>query len=161
MRVGITGHANLVAECRDDVRSALGGVLAAELAERGGSLVGVTCLAPGADQLFAEAVLDLGGAVEVVLPAGDYRTKLAPDDVLRYDDLLRRASVVSVLPFEMSGRRAYAAASERVLASVELLLAVWDGRPPDGRGGTADVVDHARATGVEVRVVWPETARRA
>jgi hypothetical protein len=161
MRVGITGHANLVAECRDDVRSALGGVLLDELAERGGALVGVTCLAPGADQLFAEAVLDLGGAVEVVLPAGDYRTKLTPADVPRYDDLLRRAAVVSVLPFEMSGRRAYVAASERVLASVELLLAVWDGRPPDGRGGTADVVDHARATGVEVRVVWPETARRA
>lgn len=30
---------------------------------------GVTCLARGADQIFARVVLDLGGTVEVVLPA--------------------------------------------------------------------------------------------
>ncbi|MDT7785772.1 MAG: hypothetical protein QOF58_4191, partial [Pseudonocardiales bacterium] len=69
MRVGITGHMNLVPECVPAVRAAI-----TEVLERlGHPVVGVTCLAPGADQVFARAVLGLGGQVEVVLPALDYR----------------------------------------------------------------------------------------
>ncbi|MBW4720954.1 hypothetical protein [Saccharothrix obliqua] len=159
MRVGITGHSNLVPECADAVREAVRAVLVAEAAG-GSSLVGVTCLAPGADQLFARAVLDLGGRVEAVLPAADYRDKLKPERRAEYDELLGEADVVSVLPNEVSGRQAYVMANERMLASVELLIAVWDGNPPDGRGGTADVVETARASGVPVVVVWPPGARR-
>jgi hypothetical protein len=48
--------------------------------------VGVTCLACGADQLFAHAVLDVGGAVEVVLPAADYRErKVKPANTAEFD----------------------------------------------------------------------------
>ncbi|WP_367137757.1 hypothetical protein [Saccharothrix sp. HUAS TT1] len=160
MRVGITGHSNLAPDCVDDVREAIRTALEAEAAG-GSSLVGVTCLAPGADQLFAGVVLELGGRVEVVLPAMDYREKLKPEKRAAYDELLARAHVVSVLPNELSGRHAYVMANERMLASVELLIAVWDGQPPDGRGGTADVVETARASGVPVVVVWPGGARRA
>jgi hypothetical protein len=160
MRVGITGHSNLVPECVDAVRAEVRSVLEAEV-PGGSSLVGVTCLAPGADQLFARVVLELGGRVEVVLPAMDYREKLKPSRRAEYDELLARAHVVSVLPNELSGRQAYVMANERMLASVELLIAVWDGNPPDGRGGTADVVETARASGVPVIVVWPPTARRS
>lgn len=38
------------------------------LAAHANSLVGVSCLVRGADQLFARVVLELGGALEVVLP---------------------------------------------------------------------------------------------
>ncbi|ONI90247.1 hypothetical protein ALI22I_13070 [Saccharothrix sp. ALI-22-I] len=159
MRVGITGHSKLAPDCVDAVRTEIRAALEAEAA--GGSpLVGVTCLAPGADQLFARVVLELGGRVEVVLPAMDYREKLKPEKRAEYDELLARAHVVSVLPNELSGRHAYVMANERMLASVELLIAVWDGQPPDGRGGTADVVETARASGVPVVVVWPEGASR-
>jgi hypothetical protein len=41
--------------------------------EGDGSLVGISCLADGADQLFARAVVDMGGALEVVIPAERYR----------------------------------------------------------------------------------------
>lgn len=40
------------------------------------------------------------------------------------------------------------------------LLAVWDGRPAWGFGGTADVVAYAERTGTPVRILWPEGARR-
>ncbi|GAA1352064.1 hypothetical protein [Saccharothrix algeriensis] len=159
MRVGITGHSNLVPDCADAVRTAVRTALEAEVAGRS-PLVGVTCLAPGADQLFARAVLELGGRVEAVLPAADYRDRLKPERRAEYDELLAAAHVVSALPNEVSGRQAYVMANERMLASVELLIAVWDGNPPDGRGGTADVVETARASGVPVVVVWPEEARR-
>ncbi|GAA3874921.1 hypothetical protein GCM10022243_44810 [Saccharothrix violaceirubra] len=160
MRVGITGHGNLVPECVDGVRAALRATVEQEV-PGGSSLVGVTCLAPGADQLFARVVLDLGGRVEVVLPALDYRDRMKPEKRPAYDELLAKAHVVSVLPNELSGRHAYVMANERMLASVELLIAVWDGNPPDGRGGTADVVETARASGVPVVVVWPPGAARA
>jgi hypothetical protein len=159
MRVGITGHSNLVPECVDAVHAAIRAVLLEETGRS--SLIGVTCLAPGADQVFARAVLELGGKVEVVLPAMDYREKLKPERLSAYDELIAKADIVSVLPFMLSGRQAYVAATERMLASVELLVAVWDGEPAGGRGGTGDVVEHARATGVPVVVIWPDTARRA
>ncbi|HUQ56885.1 hypothetical protein [Lentzea sp.] len=156
MRVGVTGHSNLVPDCIPAVRAALTEVLD----QLGRPLVGVTCLAPGADQVFARAVLALGGEVEVVLPALDYRERLKPHQLAEYDELRAAATVVSVLPHMSSGRLAYVAANERMLASVELLVAVWDGVPAQGRGGTADVVEQARASGVPIEVVWPPEARR-
>ncbi|MGW4212532.1 hypothetical protein ACWEIJ_31395 [Lentzea sp. NPDC004789] len=156
MRIGITGHTNLVPECIPAVQAAIAEVLA----ELGRPLVGVTCLAPGADQVFARAVLELGGQVEVVLPALDYRDKLKPHQLAEYDELRAAATVVSVLPHMSSGRLAYVAANERMLASVEMLVAVWDGVPAQGKGGTADVVEQARASGVPIHVVWPPQARR-
>jgi hypothetical protein len=40
------------------------------------------------------------------------------------------------------------------------MMAVWDGHPADGRGGTGDVVERARALGLPVTVVWPAGAAR-
>jgi hypothetical protein len=48
-----------------------------------------------------------------------------------------------------------------VLGAVDAMVAVWDGAPAGGHGGTADVVDAARERGVPVTVVWPVGARRA
>ncbi len=43
----------------------------------------------------------------------------------------------------------------------DLLLAVWDGRPAAGRGGTAEIVEYARTLGVEVRVIPAQRAAPA
>ncbi|WP_228798363.1 hypothetical protein [Nocardia cyriacigeorgica] len=43
-------------------------------------LVGVSCIARAADSVFAQAVLDCGGQLEVVLPSRNYRErKVKPD----------------------------------------------------------------------------------
>ncbi len=65
-----------------------------------------------------------------------------------------------VLPFGTSNRDAYAAANEDVLGGVDVLVAVWDGAPPDGKGGTGDTVHTARTRGVAGAVGWPHGARR-
>jgi hypothetical protein len=45
---------------------------------------------------------------------------------------------------------------------VEHLVAVWDGEPSDGHGGTGDVVAAARERGLPVTAVWPDgTARES
>lgn len=159
MRIGITGHSNLAPDAVPLVADALRDVLAGQSA--GQSVTGVTSLARGADQLFARAVLDLGGQVEVVLPASDYRErKVKPDNAADFAELIGRAATVTTMPFETSNRDAYLAASEHVLAIVDAMVAVWDGQPSDGRGGTGDVVAAARERNVPVTVVWPQGASR-
>lgn len=64
------------------------------------------------------------------------------------------------MPFAESSREAYMAASEHVLSTVDAIVAVWDSRPSDGRGGTGNVVEAACARGIPVTVVWPDGAER-
>jgi hypothetical protein len=157
-RIGITGHSNLtpatVPLVAEHIRAALN-------TGQSGDLVGLTCLARGADQVFARVVLDLGGSVEVVLPAADYRErKVKPDNAAEFDDLISKAAVVHTMPFGRSDADAYMAASEHILSTVDSLIAVWDGQPSGGYGGTADVVESARTRGIPVTVIWPDSARR-
>jgi hypothetical protein len=158
VRIGITGHSNLTPESVPLVAAELRTVLS----ERSEPLVGLSCLARGADQVFARVVLELGGRLDVVLPAVDYRErKVKPDNRNDFEDLIGQAATVRVLPFEVSNRDAYAAANDEVLAEVDELVAVWDGTPPDGKGGTADTVETARARDIPVVVVWPRGATRS
>jgi hypothetical protein len=154
-RIGITGHTNLTAASLEVVSAAVRAALAGETPEE---LSGVTCLARGADQVFAHAILDLGGTLHVVLPAADYRSDQA--DLTTFDALLDRAATVHTMPFPRSGPAAYMAASEHMLARIDTLIAVWDGLPSAGYGGTADVVRAARDRGLPVTVVWPPEATR-
>lgn len=157
-RIGITGHTNLSRDAVPLVVEELRGVIRGHGEDE---LVGITCLAQGPDQIFARVVLECGGAVEVVLPASDYREqKIGADNLAEFDDLISRARVVRTLPFEKSNRDAYMAASEKVLDSVDSLIAVWDGNPSGAYGSTADVVRAARQRGLPVIVVWPAGARR-
>jgi hypothetical protein len=164
-RIGVTGHSNLTDPSMPLVADALRAAVEQVRSELGGQaadpdLTGVTCLAPGADQLFARVVLDLGGRVEVVLPAEDYRQRLDPARRAEFDELVAAAADVRVLPFERAGRPAYLAAGEEVVGSVQAVVAVWDGKPAERPGSTAGVVARARERGVPVRIVWPSGARR-
>lgn len=157
MRIGITGHSNLAPESVRAVAQAL----RAALTDVGQPITGVSCLARGADQVFARVVLDIGAELHVVLPAADYRERtVKPDNREAFESLLARAEKVHTLPFETSNRDAYAAANDTVLSDVDVLVAVWDGLPPDGKGGTGDMVQLARERGVPVTVVWPQGVRR-
>jgi hypothetical protein len=123
-------------------------------------MTGLSLLADGADQIFARAVLEAGGAIEAVIPAAEYRDGLPPGARDEYDALLAKAVTVHRLPFTGSTSESHMAASEFMIDHAEELWAVWDGKPARGYGGTADVVAYARLSGVPVRVIWPEGARR-
>ncbi|BDU04683.1 hypothetical protein GV791_12000 [Nocardia cyriacigeorgica] len=156
--IGITGHSNLSEATQMFVADELRVVLRPYA---GTGLVGITCLARGADQIFAQIVLELGGAIEVVIPAADYVSGIRqPADRKRVDDFIANARAVHELPFLMSGPESYLAASKELINRSDLLVAVWDGSPPDGRGGTADAVTYAKRIGRNVAVVWPENSER-
>jgi hypothetical protein len=156
--IGITGHMNLTPASVPLVREAIRAVLTPYSES---VLVGISCLAAGADSIFAELVLDLGGELQAILPAADYRDrKVAPEHAAQFDDLIRRADSVQVMPFAVSNSDAYAVANEAVLAACDRLIAVWDGQAPADKGGTAAVVHQATKRGLPVEVVWPEGAER-
>lgn len=129
---------------------------------QGADLIGISCLAKGADQLFARAVLDLGGQLIVILPSPDYREqKVKPDNRAEFDALLARATEVRHMPYAESGREAYEAANNTLLDLADQIAAVWDGQPGADQGGTGAVVQRARHLGKPVHVIWPEGATRA
>lgn len=67
----------------------------------------------------------------------------------QFEALIGKAARVEALSFETSNRDAYMVASETVLCGVDVLVAVWDGKPSDGHGGTGEV----RHLGLPVGVV--------
>jgi len=157
VRIGVTGHVMLA----DGTEALVYRALTEALRPHAADLHGVTCLANGADQLFARAVHALHGTFEVVLPAADYRRAvIGPRERRAFDRLLRRAAAVSYMPFDTSGPDAYLAASEEMLRRVDRLFAVWDGEPSETAGSTADVVRRAARLGVPVTVYWPDGAQR-
>ncbi|WP_338484269.1 hypothetical protein VM636_09340 [Streptomyces sp. SCSIO 75703] len=157
MRMGITGHRGLGGDVERWVRERLG--VAVRACDAAG-LVGVSCVADGPDAWFAEAVLAHGGRLEVVIPAAGYRAALPEWHHATYDALLERACEVHGTGMEESTSEAHMAGSEILVGLSDALLAVWDGEPARGFGGTADVVAYAERSGVPVRVLWPEEATR-
>ncbi|MBU3868146.1 hypothetical protein KN815_30055 [Streptomyces sp. 4503] len=156
MRLGITGHRGLSAEVERLVRRALRD----EVARRGPDLVGVSCIADGPDAWFAELVLEAGGRLEVVVPAEQYREGLPEEHHQTYDRLIEQAADIHRTGMVESDSQAHMAGSEILVGLVDELVAVWDGQPARGYGGTADVVAYAERTGVRSRVIWPEGATR-
>ncbi|QIS15598.1 hypothetical protein [Nocardia arthritidis] len=155
-RVAITGHRGLPA----DTTALVDRMLRGAVLRRAADLVGVSCLADGPDSLFARAVLDYGGRLIAVVPARTYRAALPVEHHRVYDELLSAAIKVIELDRDESNAEAHLAAGLRMLDEADELLAVWDGAPARGVGGTADVVAAARRRGLPVTVIWPGGATR-
>jgi len=156
-RLAVTGHRGL----SEKTTALVGAALRSEISKHEDeTLIGLTCLADGADTLFARAILDHGGALNVVVPARKYRDSLPEEHHATYDALIAEAAEIIHLDHVESDSDAHMDASLRMLADADELLAVWDGKPARGRGGTADVVDAAHDKGVPVTVVWPTGAKR-
>lgn len=154
--VGVTGHQGLTPDTEKLVADAIDRQLH-EVQE----LVGISSLAEGADQIFAERVLAAGGQLTVILPAACYARTFPHGRVRQhYEDLLSRAEQVIRLPFDEPAEEAYWAAGKEVVDQCDLLLAVWNGEPAGGLGGTADIVAYARTKGRPTIVIWPPNAAR-
>jgi hypothetical protein len=130
------------------------------LVAHGPEVRGVSCLADGADQIFARAVVELGGTLEAVVCSERYREELPADTHDEYDMLMSVAETVHRLRYVESTSESHMAGGLLMLDLADELYAVWDGQPARGYGGTADVVAEARRRGIKVHIIWPEGARR-
>jgi hypothetical protein len=151
--LGVTGHRTIPPGARDFVATAVDDILR----DAGSPLEAFTSLAAGADQLVATAVLRAGGRLHVILPSRGYeRTFDAREDLVRFRSLLEAADAVISLEYAEPSEEAFLAAGKSIVDHCDVLIAVWDGEPARGLGGTADVVGYARHTGKAVSVVWPD-----
>lgn len=172
IRIGVTGHRNLesspaLAEVPAQVRRLL--PISATTPVRFGA---VSALAEGADRLVVEQVFDYAARhgeearLEVVLPFDRHRyielQEFSPAAEAEFEAWLDRATSVTELggPWEPKTRdRSYEAAGQTVVARSDVLVALWDGRPSRGRGGTAETLLFA----AEIRkpCIWVPSDREA
>ena len=131
-------------------------------------LIGFSSAARGADLLFLEAVHDLGGETHVVLPyhqdefmtasvenagAGDWRSRFERQlAVSRVVYASSSRSLVGGLAYDYANQLVHGLGLVRARElETELVgLAVWDGQPGDGFGGTASAVRQWQQQGVPV-----------
>jgi hypothetical protein len=153
--VGVTGHRDLVAAevpgLRTKAREFLAGL---QSSHHDLPLVVMSPLAEGADRLVAEEARALGIPLIVPLPfpreiyEQDFKS---PESLAQFRELCSAAEVVELpllpgdTPESVAGhgpRRDahYARLGIFLCAHCHILLAVWDGKPSDKLGGTAQVV---------------------
>ncbi len=163
LTVGVTGHRGLEEETLlgERVRDAL-----LDAKERFGAerLTVVSALAEGADRLVAREALEQAGAsLEAILPldSSDYCEDFETDaSQHEFRALVARAARVTVVPRSETRPEAYERAGRAIVDSCDVLIALWDGKPSKGRGGTAEIVEYATQHCVpQIRISTDGTAR--
>jgi class 3 adenylate cyclase len=137
-----------------------------------GAGFGYASAACGSDLIFLEALADTGAKAHVVLPYNREQFVRNSVDVVpggdwaaRFDRVLERAAEVIVASDQPlgSGSTSYEYAFRLLDGSAGVradeldtelrCLAVWDGYPGDGAGGTATAIDHWRRQGRTLDVI--------
>jgi len=161
LTVGVTGHRDLVTAEVPEIEARVARFLDG-LAKRFPDLELqlLTPLAEGGDQLAARVAVRLGIKLVVVLPfsLAEYEKDFASAGELQlFRELLQQANRVIELPLihgewddgvfsRVERDRQYAQAGVFISNHCQILLALWDGKPPKASGGTADVVHYHLTT---------------
>ena len=155
MNIGITGHQELDQDSLWSwVKSELL-VIIKDLAENKNEIVGISCLAIGADQLFAKLILSIDGQLLAIIPFSDYEKTFKNNDLDNYKNVLKLAFKIEVLPKQSSNEESFFTAGKRVVELSDIILAVWDGKKAEGLGGTGDIVAYAKKINKKVIHINP------
>jgi len=150
--IGWTGHRHLkntgIVEETLDV--AIGTLLQGHRFNSGkGSMVsGYGSLAIGADMLVTKILQDRGVPYDLVLPT-------TTDDSDEIDKMVQEARSEKRVQPMVEQNLEYRQLGNDIVNACDVLVAVWDGQPARGPGGTAEVVGLARSLGKPVIVVCP------
>lgn len=160
--VGVTGHrpnrlaVDKVDLIRRDIAKTLGKI---EKKYPGAQFQLASGLAEGADRLTAFSALGAGWKLTAILAfhrrrfEEDFQT---PESIGEFRALVNSSGkIVEPAPRWHRDRPVedgYSAVGDWLVSKSDILLAIWDGKPSQGRGGTVDVVERARDKGVSV--IW-------
>ncbi|HUP18581.1 MAG TPA: hypothetical protein VM778_01365 [Gemmatimonadota bacterium] len=154
----MTGHRALADP--PAVAEAVDRALARIRSECAGAPTLVSALAEGADRLAVERALAIEMRVLVLLPLPEpaYLTTFESDSSREeYRRLAARADGGLVTLPALAAEEAYEEHAERLVGTSDVLLAIWDGGPSRGPGGTTDVVNRARAA--RLPLAWVRAER--
>lgn len=162
INIGVSGHRDLPAETRE-VKESLGQIferIRMDFPDRPYAII--SPLAEGADRLVAWMGIDILSASLIVplpLPLSEYLLDFETSASRQeFNSLLSQAEEVIELSPAGSRQAAYLAAGMVVLERSDLLIAIWDGLPARGTGGTAQIV--ARARELDRPLAWLQAARQ-
>lgn len=175
LRVGVTGHRpnHLTGSNEPLLRARIQSVLRmiATVADTAQATAGtayapvppklriVSALAEGTDQMVAEEALSLHYELLCPLPFArdDYARDFTTGPARRaYETLLAQATAVLELvnggATPQVKNEAYEAAGRVMLRQSDLLITIWNGEPPTGRGGTGQITQEALRQ--QIPCVW-------
>jgi hypothetical protein len=113
-------------------------------------------LAEGADRIIAERALAINGTKMIAVlpsPVESYQEDFrSPTSMKEFQGLLQLADEIIELPRNINREESYWNVGKYLVAHCDVLIAIWDGQPARGPGGTAEVVALARDRNLPV--VW-------
>eukprot|EP00455_Lapot_gusevi_P007493 TRINITY_DN13193_c0_g1_i1.p1 TRINITY_DN13193_c0_g1~~TRINITY_DN13193_c0_g1_i1.p1 ORF type:complete len:281 (+),score=91.29 TRINITY_DN13193_c0_g1_i1:66-908(+) len=109
-----------------------------------GRVVGLTGLAEGTDQLFAEVCFELGIPVRAIVAHADFYNDFQGPAADKYQRILNQCESVFVVPAAQWQELSYGGVRDVLLRFSDLIVAAWNGLPAKGPGGTGDVVECAK-----------------
>jgi hypothetical protein len=143
--VGFTGHRRL--ENEEQVAQVLREVIATLRRELGGEMIGRASVASGADTLFAEACVaaNLKWVALLPFPEVEFKKDFNAADWKRARALLDRAERIETLSDTAERPEGYLHCGFATVDGADVMVALWNGKASRGLGGTAEIVEHARA----------------
>ncbi len=151
--VGFSGHRQVA-----DTAAAgrvIGDVLGSLRSEAAGEWIALSSVALGSDQIFVEQARKRGLSWHAILPLprAEFERDFSPAEWTVVEKTLTEAEHVRVITENGSREDAYLDCGMETVNSADVLLAVWDGQPARGKGGTADVVEYAKSIGKPVIII--------
>jgi hypothetical protein len=155
--VGFSGHRQI--SHPDSLAKAIVEALLSLRRQAPGEWLGLSSVAEGGDQLFVEQVRALGMSWHAILPLpkAEFAKDFPPAEWALVEGTLEHAEHVRVITENGTREDAYLDCGMATVDGSDVLLAVWDGEPARGKGGTADVVAYARSLGRPVVLIDANT----
>ncbi len=157
--IGISGHRNL--SDVDNLTSVIDDVLK-EISTyfSDASMKMISSLAEGADRLVVWRVqknFKMHLTVPLPMKESDYMLDFkSVTSIKEFTTLLKQATEIIEIPPKNSRALSYLAAGIYILDHCDVLIAIWDGAPAKGTGGTAEIVAEARNRGLPI--AWVHTS---
>jgi hypothetical protein len=151
--VGFSGHRQL--EDHEGVGRAIESQLSALRKEVPGEWIAFSSVADGGDKAFVAQAKSLGMSWHAILPLpkAEFARDFAPEEWENVEKMLANAEHVTVITENGTREDAYLDCGVETVNGADVLMAVWDGQPARGKGGTADVVEYARALGKPLIII--------
>lgn len=155
--VGFSGHRTVADPA--GVARVIGAELAALRRETAGEWVALSSVAAGSDQLFVTQARSLGLSWHAILPLpkAEFARDFSAAEWPVVESLLAQAEHTRVITENGSRDDAYLDCGMETVNGSDVLLAVWDGQPARGKGGTAEIVAYAQSLGKPVIVIDART----
>jgi len=136
MILGVTGHQDLESFNLDWITLAINNFL-----KENDVVKGLSSLAIGADQLFCRQLIKKSISYDVIIPCNNYiSTFKTVEDSRSFLDLSNMSKNTYTLNFNEPSETAFYSAGIEIVNKASEIIAIWDGRPAKGLGGTGDIV---------------------